>query len=70
MTRFWRLVSGLAIFLMALFDSASLVLNLSLGERSLPGFVYRVLLPTLACIVILLSFAGSYLLLSDTSKSK
>jgi hypothetical protein len=55
---------------MALFDSASLVLNLSLGERSLPGFVYRVLLPTLGCIVILLSFAGSYLLLSDTGKSK
>ncbi len=70
MTRIWRLASGLAIFLMALFFSASLVLNLFLGERSLPGFLNRVLLPVVACVVIFLSFAGSYLLLSDARKPK
>ncbi len=70
MTRFWRLASGVAIFLMALFFSASLVLNLFLGERPLPGLLYRVFLPFVACVIIFLSFAGSYLLLSDARKSK
>ena len=70
MIRWWRLATGLAVFLMALFASASFVLNLFLGERPLPGFVYRVLLPIIACIVIFLSFAGSYLLLRDARNSK
>jgi hypothetical protein len=68
MNRLWRLVSGLAVCLMAAFATASLVLNLSLGERPLPGFTYRVLLPIVACLIIFLSFAGSYLLLRDTRK--
>jgi len=70
MTRFWRLACGLAVFLMALFFSASLLLNLTLGERPLPGFIYRVLLPIGAGVVIFLSFTGSYLLLSDSRKPK
>ena len=70
MTRFWRLASGLAVFVMALFASVSLVLNLSLGERPLPGIVYRELLPIVACVVIFFSFAGSYLLLKDAINSK
>jgi hypothetical protein len=63
MTRVWRLASGLAVLLMALFFSASLVLNL-------PGVVYRVLLPIVACVVLFFSFADSYLLLNDARKSK
>jgi hypothetical protein len=63
MTRVWRLASGLAFLLMALFFSASLVLNL-------PGVVYRVLLPIVAWVVLFLSFADSYLLLNDARKSK
>ena len=70
MTRFWRLASGLAVLLMALFFSASLVLNLFFGEHPLPGIVNRVLLPIVASVVIFLSFAGSYLLLNDAKKSK
>jgi hypothetical protein len=70
MIRWWRLATGVAVFLIALFFSASLVLNLFLGERPLPGFVYRVLLPIIAYIVIFLSFAGSYLLLRDARNSK
>jgi glucan phosphoethanolaminetransferase (alkaline phosphatase superfamily) len=64
MTRVWRLASGLAVLLMALFFSASLVLNLTLGERPLPGVVYPVLLPIVACVVLFLSFAN------DARKSK
>jgi multisubunit Na+/H+ antiporter MnhB subunit len=70
MNRFWHLASGLAVFLMAASASVSLVLNLALGERPLLGIVYRVLLPAVTCIVIFLSFAGSYLLLKDARKSK
>ena len=70
MTRLWRAASGVAVFLMALFFSASPVLNLCLGEPPLPGFVNRVLLPTAASVVLFLAFAGSYILLSDARKSK
>ncbi len=70
MTRFWRLVSGVAVLVLALFASVSLVLNLSLGERPMAGIAYRVLLPSLACVVIFFSFAGSYLLLRDGRNSK
>jgi len=55
---------------MALFFSLSLVLSLTLGERPLPGFIYHVLLPFAAWVVIFLSFAGSYLLISDARNSK
>jgi hypothetical protein len=70
MTHLWRLASGLAVFLMALFFSASLILNLTLGDRPLPGFIYHVLVPVVACVVLFLSFAGSYLLLSDARNSR
>ncbi|MEY2413310.1 MAG: hypothetical protein QOD84_1916 [Acidobacteriaceae bacterium] len=70
MTRFWRPVSGLAVFVLALFASVSLVVNLTLGERSLEGLAYRVLLPSLACVVIFFSFTGAYLLLRDARNSK
>ena len=70
MSRLWRLASGLAVLLMALFFSASLVMNLLIGERPLPGFAYRVLLPIAACVVIVLSCVGSYILLNDTRHSK
>jgi len=70
MSRLWRLASGLAVLLMALFFSASLVMNLLIGERPLPGFAYRVLLPIAACVVIFLSCVGSYLLLNDARNSK
>jgi hypothetical protein len=69
MTRFWRL-AGLAVFLMTLFLTASLLLNLTLGEHPLPGFIYHVLLPVVACVVIFLSFTGSYLLLGDVRKPR
>ena len=69
--RSWRLASGLAVLLMALFFSASLVANLFIGgEPPLPGFAYRVFLPIAACIVLFLSFVGSYLLLNDARNSK
>jgi len=70
MSRFWRLASGLAVLLMALFFTASLVINLFIGERPLPGFAYRVLLPIAACIVLFLSFVGSYFVLNDARNSK
>ena len=70
MTRFWRLVSGLAVLVLALFASVSMVLNLTLGERPLLSLAYRVLLLSLACVVIFFSFAGSYLLLRDARNSK
>jgi hypothetical protein len=69
MIRFWRLASGLAIILQSLFAGVSLVLNISLGEP-MPSFAYRVVLPIVACIVILFSFVGSYLLLKDARNSK
>ena len=56
--------------MMAAFASVSLVLNVALGERPLPGLAYRVFLPVVTCIVIFLSFAGSYLLLKDARNSK
>ena len=68
--RSWRLASGLAVLLMALFFSASLVANLFIGEPPLPGFAYRVFLPMAACIVLFLSFVGSYLWLNDARNSK
>ena len=55
---------------MTLFLTASLLLNLTLGEHPLPGFIYHVLLPVVACVVIFLSFTGSYLLLGDVRKPK
>jgi hypothetical protein len=70
MNRFWRLASGLSVLLLAFFASSSLVLNLTFGERPLPGFLYRVLLPIIVSIVLFLSFAGSYLLLNDARHSK
>ena len=70
MSRFWRLASGLAVLLMGLFFSASLVMNLFIGERPLPGFAYRVLLPVLAFVVLFLAFAAAYFLLNDARNSK
>jgi hypothetical protein len=70
MNRFWRVASGLAVFLVTLFFGTSLVLNLFLGERPLPGFVNRVVLPIAACIFIFFSLVGSYLLLHEARKSK
>ena len=70
MTRLWRLATGLAVFVLALFFSTSLVLGLFLGERTLPGIANHVLLPIVAFVVIFLSFAGAYLLLNDGRKAK
>jgi hypothetical protein len=43
---------------MALLFSASLVLGLFLGERTLPGITNHVLVPVVALVVICFSFAG------------
>jgi hypothetical protein len=69
MGRLWRLASGIAVLLTALFFSTSLVLNVALRERPLPGFANNVLLPVLACVVLFFTFVGSYLLLTDVRKS-
>jgi hypothetical protein len=55
---------------LALFLSASLVLGLFLGERTLPGITNHVLVPIAAFVVIFFSFAGSYLLFRDALKPK
>jgi len=70
MTRFWRLASGLSVFLLALFLSMTLVFGLFLGEPPLPGIANHVLLPFMVCVLIFFSFAGSYLLVRDALKSK
>jgi hypothetical protein len=70
MKRALRFTSGLAVFLMAALFSASAILNLTLGERALPGFANRVLLPVLAVIVLFFSFVGAYLLVRDAITSK
>jgi hypothetical protein len=76
MNRFWRVASGLSVFLMAAFAIVSLVLNLTFGEPPLVGgsailgIFYRVVAPMAACIIIFFSFAGSYLLLKGPTASK
>jgi hypothetical protein len=70
MTRLWRLASGIAVFVLALFVSVSFVLRLFLGEPTLPGIVNHVFLPIVTLIVIFFSFTGAYLLLRDGLKSK
>ena len=69
MTRFWRLASGLAVFLRTLFLSVALVVDLS-ARKYASGTAYFWLIETLAFVVILFSFAGSYFLSNDARNSK
>jgi hypothetical protein len=69
MIRFWRLASGLAVFLSTLFLSAALVVDLA-ARKFVADTPYFLLIDMLAIVVVIFSFAGSYFLINDARNSK
>jgi hypothetical protein len=70
MNRFLRLVSGVAVFVIAAFFSFGMLVNVLDGRPQVISSVNGTVVNVLVCIVILLSLVAAYLLISDGIKSK